>query len=158
MVGFVFTACQQLASGFTAAAGFAMFARSARAAWTKLAARLGRAPGDWTQSSWITRAIVVFTLGTTAVVLVQLATTGEVGVRRHRRAIVQAALLCALMVGAVAAVAATMADIGRRVSWMQSPTDGILRVLGNPLFWVGVVLIVALIGRSGKQHDAVDPL
>ena len=36
LVGFGFTAAQQLASGFTALAGFSMFDRTSRAAWNRL--------------------------------------------------------------------------------------------------------------------------
>jgi hypothetical protein len=156
IVGFAFTTCQQFASGMTAAAGFATFEQTARAAWQRLTSRLGRPPSNWNDCSWTARAVVVFTLGTTAVVLVQSVTTGEVGARRHRRVVAQAALLCGLVVGLLAAIAAALADVGRRVSWLETPTEWVLRILGNPLFWIAVVVLVALAGRFGRQRDFSD--
>jgi hypothetical protein len=147
LVGFLFTACQQLLSGFTASAGFSMFPRTARSAWAKLKARLDPVPGDWATMRWPTRALVVFTLGTTAVVLLQVASTGETGVRRQRRTVVQAAMLVGGLVGFAGAVVAALVWVGREVSWLQSPTDWLLRVLGNPLFWIGMLAIFTITNR-----------
>ena len=70
--------------------------------------------------------------------LIQIMTTGEVGVRRHRRVVATSALLCATLVGVLGAMAATLALVGRNVPALEGATNWILRVLGNPLFWLGV--------------------
>ena len=106
LVGFGFTAAQQLASGFTALAGFSMFDRTSRAAWNRLRGGSDTAPGEWSSLGWGARSAIVFSLGTTSVALIQIMTTGEVGVRRHRRVVATSALLCATLVGALGAMAA----------------------------------------------------
>jgi len=144
-VGFAFTATQQLVSGVTALAGFSIFDRTARAAWTSLRQRFETVPGEWSTLGWSGRSIVVFTLGTTAVALVQVMATGEVGVRRHLRAIVQSAVLCGVLVGCFGGLAAALAAAGRRSEALAGPTDWVLRVLGNPLFWLGILIVAGMI-------------
>lgn len=141
-VGFAFTAVQQWVSGHTAAAGFSMFRRTSDASWRFLRERLGDEPRDWFRMSMATRALVVFTLGTTAVVLIQLATTGDVDRRRLRSVVDQAAILCGIGVGAIGALVAGSVWVGRSVPALASTTDWLLRVLGNPLFWIGLIVVV----------------
>lgn len=157
-VGFAFTTAQQLVSGVTALAGFTMFDRTARAAWTSLTERFERVPGEWFSLGWGGRSIVVFTLGTTAVALVQVTATGQVGVRRHIRAITQSAVLCGLLVGFFAALAAALAEVGRRSERLAGPTDWVLRVLGNPLFWLGILVTAGAIAlvRSRRRRPVAD--
>jgi hypothetical protein len=150
LVGFLFTTGQQLLSGFTTSAGFSMFTRTASAAWVKLKARLDPVPGDWTTMTWPTRAVVVFALGTTAVVLLQVASTGDVGVRHHRRTVVQAATLVGALVGFAGALVAAMVWVGREISWLQSATEWLLRILGNPLFWIGILVVLVLAKRLSR--------
>lgn len=146
-VGFAFTTIQQLLSGYTAAAGFSMFHRTTDASWRLLRSRLGEEPRDWFRQPLAMRGLVVFTLGTTAVVLIQMATTGEVGARRLRAVVNQAAVLCGVGVGAIGAVVAGAVWLGRSVPALESPTDLLLRVLGNPLFWIGLLVVVT----SGRR-------
>jgi hypothetical protein len=147
LVGFGFTAVQQLASGFTALAGFSMFDNTSRAAWNRLRGQSHIAPGEWSSLGWGARSAIVFPLGTTSVALIQIMTTGEVGVRRHRRVVASSALLCAVLVGALGAMAAALALVGRAVPVLEGATNWILRVLGNPLFWIGLI-VVSLGGRK----------
>jgi hypothetical protein len=159
LVGFTFTAAQQLASGFTALAGFSMFDRTARAAWTRLRGQSSTVPGEWSRLGWGARSAIVFPLGTTSVALIQIMTTGEVGVRRHRRVIASSALLCATLVGLLGGMAAGLAHIGRNVPALEGTTDWILRVLGNPLFWLGLIVISVLVRRFltlGGRSAAVE--
>jgi hypothetical protein len=153
LVGFAFTATQQLASGFTALAGFSMFDRTARAAWTRLRGQSDTAPGEWSKLGWVARSAIVFPLGTTSVALIQIMSTGEVGVRRHRRVIASSALLCATLVGALGAVAATLALVGRSVPALEGATNWILRVLGNPLFWLAMIVVAVLVRRLLTHGD-----
>lgn len=141
IVAFGFTAAQQLASGFTALAGFSMFDRTSRTAWDRLRGHSDTAPGEWSRLGWGARSALVFTLGTTSVALIQIMTTGDVGVRRHRRAVATSALLCATLVGALGAMAASVALVGRSVPALEGATNWILRVLGNPLFWIALVVV-----------------
>ncbi len=151
VVGLMFTAGQQMASGFTTAAGFSMFSRTARSAWNLLRARLDETPREWAQQSWVARALVVFTLGTTAVVLIQMSLTGETGVRRHRRTVIQAALMCGVLVGAVGASAAGLVWLGRSVPVWRAATDSIVRVLGNPLFWIGLLTLLVAVNALRRR-------
>lgn len=158
IVGFVFTALQQLLAGATALAGFSMFDRTAHAAWRRLGARFDSIPGEWSSLGLFSRSVLVFGLGTTAVALAQITTTGEVGVRRHGRAVTESALLCGALVGLVAGAVAAMAVAGRRIDMLAPFTEWMLRVLGNPLFWLGLLILVALVNvarsRVSSSSDA----
>jgi hypothetical protein len=140
-VGFAFTTLQQLASGFTALAGFSLFDRSASAAMTRLRRNIDGAPTAWEDLGRSARCALVFGLGTTAVALIQITLTGEVGVRRHASVIRRSAVLCGVLVAVVAATAATVAYIGRRIEPLAGPTEFVLRLLGNPLLWLGLITI-----------------
>ena len=139
--GFAFTTLQQLASGYTALAGFSVFERTSHAAWNRLRGSAPTGTGEWTTLSLFARCAMVFALGTTAVALVQITTTGVVGVRPHARAVHQAALLCGVLVGLIGAAAATVAHIGRQFSALAGATDWVLRILGNPIFWLAVLVL-----------------
>jgi len=160
LVGFGFTAAQQLASGFTALAGFSMFERTSSAAWTRLRGQSGTVPGEWSRLGWGARSAIVFPLGTTSVALIQIMTTGEVGVRRHRRVVAMSAMLCATLVGVLGAAAAALALVGRNVPALEGTTNWILRVLGNPLFWLGLIVVsvgwrrfLTLGGRTAATNE-----
>jgi hypothetical protein len=83
---------------------------------------------------------------------VQIMATGKVGVRRHSSVVVQSALLCGTLVGCIGALAASVAVLGRNVKALAGTTEWVLRILGNPLFWVGLLLLgvaVNLLRRGG---------
>jgi len=155
-VAALFTLIQQLASGFTALAGFSLFERTARAAWQKLRGSRDVAPGEWNGLGWVGRASIAFGLGTTAVALIQVMTTGQVGVRRHGRAVASSALLCSVIIGFIGGTAASIAYIGRRVDSLARPTRLILRVLENPLFWLGFLILLALV-RAARRRPQAEP-
>lgn len=154
VVGFVFTALQQLLSGLTALVGFSMFNRTARAAWQRLGARFGSIPGEWSTLGLFSRSVLVFGLGTTAVALAQITTTGEVGVRRHGRAVTESAALCGALVGVVAGVVGALAVAGRQIEMLAPFTEWMLRVLGNPLFWLGLVVLVAVVNVARNRASS----
>lgn len=143
-VGFVLTIVQQLASGFTALVGFSMFERSAKASWRRLS-RHGSTPRlQWSQLGWGSRAAVAFGLGTTAVALIEIVSTGETGVRRHQRVVMSSAVLCAVLVAGLGAVGGALAVLGRSIEPLRATTDWMLRTLGNPLLWFVVVLVILM--------------
>ena len=151
-IGFGFTTLQQLASGFTALTGFSIFERTSGAAWERLRGHNDTAPGEWSGLTPVGRCALVFGLGTTAVALVQIMATGKVGLRRHASVVVQSALLCGTLVGCIGALAASVAVLGRNVKSLAGTTEWVLRILGNPLFWVGLLLLgvaVNLLRRGG---------
>jgi hypothetical protein len=154
-VGFGFTLVQQLASGFSVLAGFSIFDRSAQAAWTRLSRRVDPERLRWDDASLGYRIIIVFTLGTTVVALLQIISSGQVGVVRHRVAVVQAALLCACAVGVLGCAAGAIGHAGRSIDVLSAPTDWVLRVLGNPLFWIGVLGIFMLSQRVARTDSTV---
>lgn len=151
-IGFGFTTVQQLASGFTALTGFSIFERTSGAAWQRLRGPNDTAPGEWSRLTMVGRCALVFGLGTTAVALVQIMATGKVGVRRHASVVVQSAVLCGTLVGCIGALAASVAVLGRNVTSLAGGTEWVVRILGNPLFWVGLLLLgvaVKLLRRQG---------
>lgn len=150
-VAMLFTLVQQLASGFTALAGFSLFDRTAKASWQKLRGSRDLAPGEWSGLSWAARSSIAFGLGTTAVALIQIMTTGEVGVRRHGRVVASSALLCSAIIAFIGGGAASIAYVGRRVKPLASPTRLIVRVLENPLFWLGFLVLLALIHAARRR-------
>ena len=83
LVGFTFTTVQQLASGFTALYGFSLFELTSRAAWARLTSRRDKPPVSWHSLSLPAKGLLVFGFGSTAVALLQIMTTGRVGVRTH---------------------------------------------------------------------------
>lgn len=145
LVGFVFTTVQQLASGATALVGFSMFERTAGASWERLRGDAPTAPLEWHRLGWATRGIVVFGLGTTAVALTQIMSTGKVGVRRHMAVIVQSAVLCGVLVGLLGGAVASLAVLGRNSSRMSAATEWLLDVLGSPLLWLGFVALGTIV-------------
>ena len=155
LVGFTFTLVQQLVSGSTALVGFSMFENTTAVAWNRLQRRLGDSAKGWSGLGILSRTVLVFGLGTTAVVLVETVTSGHVDRRRHRPVVLQSAVLCASAVGAIAAIAATLAIVGRRVDALRGSTELILRVLGNPLLWIGLVVIVIAVqaARTPTRAD-----
>jgi hypothetical protein len=156
VVGFVFTAVQQLLAGLTALAGFSMFDRTSHAAWQRLAAQFTSIPGEWSRLGLFSRSVLVFSLGTTAVALLQITTTGQVGVRRHWRAVTESAILCGVLVGVVGGGVGALAVAGRRIDVLAPFTEWMLRVLGNPLFWLGLVVLVAIVNVA--RHRASSPV
>lgn len=156
-VGFTFTTLQQLASGFTALAGFSVFDRTSRAAWELLTGKSIEPPGAWNRIGFGARCALVFGLGTTAVALIQIMSTGETGVRRHAPVIWRSAVLCGSIVATIGAIVASLAYIGRRVDAMASETEWMLRLLGNPLFWLGLLLVGAAVRLVQRQFERSDP-
>jgi hypothetical protein len=156
VVGFVFTALQQLLAGLTALVGFSMFDRTAHAAWRRLAAQFSSIPGEWSRLGLFSRSVLVFGLGTTAVALLQITTTGQVGVRRHGRAITESAVLCGTLVALVAGAVGALAVAGRQIEMLAPFTEWMLRVLGNPLFWLGLLVLVAVVNVA--RHRMSSPL
>lgn len=150
-VGFGFTLAQQLAAGFTALYGFSIFTRTGEAAWRRLQARFGSTPGEWSTLGLPARAALVFGLGTTAVALLQIAATGDVGVRRHRRAVVESSVLVSVLVGFFGGLVAAIAVLGRRVEPLAGPTEWAIRILGNPAFWLALLLVTAIVSRLRRE-------
>ncbi len=150
-IGFALTTAQQLVSGFTALAGFSIFDRTSRAAWERLRGASSVAPSEWNRLGLGARCALVFGLGTTAVALIQIMSTGETGVRRHASVVVRSALLCGTIVGSLAAAATAVAFVGRSVEAWSGATEWTLRLLGNPLFWIGLLVLGSLVNLMVRQ-------
>lgn len=154
VVGFWFTFAQQLIAGLSVLAGLSVFDRTARAAWARLERRVDTERLRWDGVGLVYRGVAVFTLGTSAVAVLQVVSSGRVGVGVHRRIVVESALLCATIVGALAAVVAAIGQFGRSVDVLATPTDWVLRVLGNPLFWIGVLGLYLVAQRLTRTDPA----
>jgi hypothetical protein len=158
-MAFALTTAQQLMSGFTALAGFSLFDRTARAAWARLR-RTTSAQGSWDRLGPGGRVALVFGLGTTAVALIQIMSTGTVGVRRHASVICSSAFLCGTIVALISGVVAAVAFAGRGVTGVATATEWMLRILGNPLFWIGLLLLgaAAHLARRHVQRQHAAPM
>lgn len=163
VVAFVFTTLQQLASGFTALAGFSVLHRTAQASWQRLERSNSGLRGGWWSMGWAARVAVVFGLGTTAVALMQIITTGRVGVRVHARAVATSAVVCGATLTAISVVCAGIVAVGRSVDAWRSTTDRLVDVLTRPWPWLllaAVMLVREVVAgrRAGAQSVAVgDP-
>jgi hypothetical protein len=146
VVAFAFTTLQQLASGFTALAGFSVLHRTAQASWERLERSNSRLRGGWWSMRWSSRVAVVFGLGTTAVALMQIITTGQVGVRTHARAVATSAAVCGATLAVISTVCAGIIAVGRAVEAWSDATDRLVEVLARP--WPWLVLAAAMLVRE----------
>ena len=152
---FGFTTLQQVASGLTALAGFSLLERTSAASWQRLRRAESRLAGGWSAMGWGTRSAIVFGLGTTAVALMQIMTTGTTGVRAHARTVVSSAVLCGLLVMVIGTAAALLVEIGRSIDALAGPTERLVSVLASPWPWLGLAaVLVALQIRSARAGRA----
>jgi len=154
-VAFAFTTLQQLASGFTALVGFSVLDRTAQASWQRLERSNSGLRGGWWSMRWSTRAALVFGLGSTAVALMQIITTGQVGVRVHARAVASSAAICGAVVAVISAVCAGIVAVGRAVDAWSGATDRFVAILAQP--WLWLLLAAALVAReavAGRRAGA----
>jgi len=160
-VAFAFTTLQQLASGFMALAGFSVLDRTAQASWQRLERSSSGLRGGWQSMRWSTRVAVVFGLGTTAVALMQIITTGQVGVRVHARVVVASAAVCGATVAVIGAVCAGIVAVGRAVEPWRNAADRLVGLLAQPWLWLllAAVMVVreAVAGRrAGAQAESTE--
>lgn len=148
VAGFALGLGLQLFSGLVAAVGFSMLENTAQAAWLTLRRwRPTSDTKDFLALGWAARWGVAFFIGTTAVVLIQLFTTGEAKASRHLRAVFISATLVGATIGAIATIVTLAVVLGRRYSSAEPYVDGVVDLLANPLFWIGV-LAVGLLGSQ----------
>lgn len=150
---FGFTTLQQAASGLTALAGFSLLERTARASWGRLSSAESRLVGGWSSMGLATRSAIVFGLGTTAVALMQIMTTGTTGVRAHARAVMSSAVLCGLLVMGIGTAAALLVEIGRSVDVLAGPTERLVDVLARPWPWLGLAAALVLLQIRAARAD-----
>lgn len=148
VAGFLLGLGLQLISGLVAAVGFSMLDNTAHAAWVMLRRWRPTAEAkDFLALGWVGRWSLAFFVGTTAVVLVQLFTTGEAAARRHLRAVIISSMLVGATISAIAAAVATAVVLGRRYPGIEPYVDDVVGLLANPLFWIGLLAVV-LIGSQ----------
>lgn len=152
-VGFTFTATQQFVSGLTALAGFSMFDRTATAARETLR-RKSTQPAEWRTLSMLRRALLVFSLGTTAVALVQIVSTGRTGVRRHVRVIAASAVLCGFLVAVIGGAVAALLVLAEQFPSTEGSARWLIRVLGSPVPWL-VLAAVAFAGPLLSRRSRI---
>lgn len=151
---FGFTTVQQAASGLTALAGFSLLERTSEASWARLRTAESRLVGGWSSMGLGTRSAIVFGLGTTAVALMQIMTTGTTGVRAHTRAVLSSAVLCGLLVMAIGTTAALLVEVGRSIDALAGPTERLVSLLASPWPWIGLAAVLVLLqirsARAGR--------
>jgi hypothetical protein len=67
---------------------------------------------------------------------------------------VKSAFLCGCLVGFVGGASAGTAVVGRRVEVLSGATDWALRILANPLFWIGALAAAGLASRARRTRGA----
>ena len=148
IAGFALGLALQLFSGLVAAIGFSMLDNTAKAAWHTLRQwRPTSETKDFMALGWVGRWGVAFFVGTTAVVLMQLFTTGEARAARHLRAVVTSAVLVGATIGAIATVVTVAVVLGRRYAAAEPYVDQVVNLLSNPLFWTALLTL----GLLGSQ-------
>ncbi len=139
---FGFVALQQLASGLTALLGFSLLRRTAQTSWERVDRSNSGLRAGWWSMGRGARVAVVFGLGSTAVALMQIMTTGIIGVRPHARAVASSAVLCGSLVGLLSAVVAAGLAVARSISALAGPTERALAVLSSPWPWIALAVVV----------------
>jgi hypothetical protein len=86
------------------------------------------------------------------VALAQIVTTVTVGAVRRLHAVVQSAFLAATGAGVLAAGLGGLAWLGRSVPSLSGATDVVIRVLGNPLPWSGLVVVTLVMDRRAARR------
>lgn len=150
---FGFTTLQQAASGLTALAGFSLLERTSAASWERLRRAESRLAGGWSAMGWGTRSAIVFGLGTTAVALMQIMTTGSTGVRAHARAVLSSAVLCGLLVMVIGTTAALFVEVGRSIDALAGPTDRLVSVLASPWPWIALAALLVVLQVRAARAD-----
>lgn len=157
VIGFAITAVQQTASGLTALLGFSMLERTAAASWASLERSQSGLRGGWAAMGWPTRTAVVFGLGTTAVALMEITTSGQVGVRRHARVVITSAVLSGAVIAVVAGVASVVVAVGRAIEPLRPGTERLLGVLSQPWPWLALAALLVVrqvyVGRRAAATD-----
>lgn len=141
---FGFVAFQQLASGLTALLGFSLLERTAQTSWERLDRSNSGLRGGWWSMGLGARSAVVIGLGSTAVALMQIMTTGTVGVRPHARAVASSAFLCGALIGLLSAVVAAGLAVARSIGPLAGPTERVLNVLASPWPWIALAVVVLM--------------
>ena len=160
VVGFLVGFGIQLLSGLIAAVGFSMLNHTADAAWVTLRRWHPDAESkNFLSLGWAGRWGIAFFVGTTAVVLMQLFTTGDAKASRHVRAVSISASLVGATIGAIAFVVAVAVVLARRYPPVEPYVDPVVELLSNPLFWLallGSVLILSQLVGAIRSSSAVD--
>lgn len=142
----VFTALQQLASGGTAAYAATTFPRLAETIYhqfnTDEKGQASRRP--WVELPTGQRFLYAFSLGSSYAVFREAAVTRDVSFWRLVRVSARSAIISAVLVGVLGAA------MGLLKWWAdgtvaQPYVDVVLAVVGNPLVWIGILLVYVLV-------------
>jgi hypothetical protein len=77
------------------------------------------------------------------------------GVRVHRRAVTSSALLTGAMIGVIAAIGSTLVVLAQQIPALEGPTDWFLRIVGNPLPWLLLVVVILALPRIRSRSSPV---
>ena len=113
---------------------------------------------EWHELAWLTRWMIAYGAGASAVCLVDALATGRPGVTGRRWMIVSAALLSSVTVGLLVTAVAAAAVIGLRIEAAQPATEVFIRYAKNPFTWLaifGLIIVVNIVRnrRSGDQES-----
>ncbi len=154
LLGFAFIFLQQLASGFTALQAFSTFSTTAHAVWSRLQRGGNDPPGRWETMPLAGKAALAVGLGTTAVALAEVVTSGDVERAHHRGAVVRSAALVAAIVGALAFVVSAIAAVGRANPRWAPATERIIDFLGHAWLWIGLAAVSLMVSWRRRQRSS----
>ena len=143
--GFVFWTITQLIDVIVVMTGLRLLP-----AMTERLSRFLRAKGwvtPYRDMRWSTRWIIAYASGASLLCLVDVLATGRQGMRDRKKMASSAILLSAGSVGVVVGLVAAAAMVGKRVPATADEADDFVRYARNPLMWIGVFVVVFLIGR-----------
>lgn len=158
LTGFALVGGIQFFTGTVGLVGFAMFERTAKAAWIGLnRLRNGAETADWWKLKLSTRWGLAFLIGASAVGLIQMVTTGRTGRAAHHRVIAQSALLAGATTAAISSLLAAAAFIARQYPATEGGAERVISIASNPLTWIGLFATIGLIGAIRSRFGGASP-
>ncbi|NNK91316.1 MAG: hypothetical protein HKO87_02685 [Acidimicrobiia bacterium] len=154
--GLVVPLVMQSLTGAVAAHGFPTLHGTATHLYHRLLKRRPDLSGiSYRRLALVDRWVISVALGTTAAVLIEQTTTGVVGVRSHRRTILESASHMAITTAIVSGIVATLLELARTIESLEPVVEPVHDVLVNPLVWVtlfvGIGCFRILTGRTVEE-------
>lgn len=158
-VGFIVPMVMQTMTGTVAAHGLPTLRTTTSHLHRRLVERRPRLAGaSYRRLARPDRWVISVALGTTAAVLVEQTTTGLVGVRAHRRTILESAAYMAITTAAVSGLVATLLELARASESLAPIVDPVHAVVVNPLVWVALFLLIGIFRiLTGRTLDGMSP-
>ena len=145
VVGFAVAFAIQIIAGSISSVGYGALANLTTVARNFLLRLRPDLEGtNWWTLGWGARFFLSFAVGASAVVLLQQTATGATGFLAHQRVVLQSAVLTSTGVGAVGAMLAGAAQIGRMVPAFEPGVDAFVGFASSPWPWFVLFTSIAV--------------